>query len=522
MADDFLYDVFLSHNHKDKPRVRRLAERLRDAGLNVWFDDWNVKPGEIISLKVEEGLEESRVLLLCISPNALASGWVSLERSTAIHRDPSNERRRFIPLLLTECDLPDTLRRYKYVDFRAEEDTAFAELLNACQSGVPRSPSAIPIREVPSQPPKKTRPTKVPKAEKESAVLEYTLKGHTKWVNSVTVSADGKWAASGCDDHTIRIWNLQSGECKATLTGHADGIVQVKFAPDQATLFSCSFDGTIRIWDTRSEKCLRKLKDPSPSVNCLTFLSDEMLLAGTYDGSIRVWNLKTHQRKTTFKLHDSGLSDIAVHVPAGIGLSVANDDIAVWKIHDGTHFETLKGHSAFVRSLQITPDGLTAISSSDDGTIKLWDLKTYSCVGTLEGHQNAVKSIALSPDGSVIVSAGWSDDTVRLWDFKSGQCREVINLAGPSPSSVAYSPDGSRIVVGTYEGTLYVYRVPAISIIPAAEKSRRYVNAKVVLIGEGTMGKTSLAHRLIEDQYVIQDRTHGMNVWRLDTAPAVR
>ena len=42
------------------------------------------------------------------------------------------------------------------------------------------------------------------------------------------------------------------------------------------------------------------------------------------------------------------------------------------------------------------------------------------------------------------------------------------------------------------------------------------MNAKVVLIGEGTVGKTSLAHRLIEDQYVVSDRTHGMNVWPLD------
>ena len=120
----FQYDVFLSHNAKDKPRVRRLAERLKqaglqmEAGLRLWFDEWNVGPGDIIALKVDEGLEQSRVLLLCISPAALASGWVALERSTAIHRDPSNEGRRFIPLLLADCELPDTLRRDRYVDFR--------------------------------------------------------------------------------------------------------------------------------------------------------------------------------------------------------------------------------------------------------------------------------------------------------------------------------------------------------------------------------------------------------------------
>jgi hypothetical protein len=39
MADSFAYDVFLSHNSQDKPQVRRLAERLHNAGLRVWFDE---------------------------------------------------------------------------------------------------------------------------------------------------------------------------------------------------------------------------------------------------------------------------------------------------------------------------------------------------------------------------------------------------------------------------------------------------------------------------------------------------
>jgi GTPase SAR1 family protein len=61
-----------------------------------------------------------------------------------------------------------------------------------------------------------------------------------------------------------------------------------------------------------------------------------------------------------------------------------------------------------------------------------------------------------------------------------------------------------------------VYRLAGVFPEPAAEGTRRYVNAKVVLLGEGTVGKTSLAHRLIEDRYVVQDRTHGMKVWRLN------
>jgi TIR domain len=43
MTHNFSYDVFLSHNSKYKPRVRRLADRLKQAGLRVWFDEWNIR-----------------------------------------------------------------------------------------------------------------------------------------------------------------------------------------------------------------------------------------------------------------------------------------------------------------------------------------------------------------------------------------------------------------------------------------------------------------------------------------------
>jgi len=135
MAARFDFDVFLSHNAQDKPRVRSLAERLRDAGLRVWFDEWQIKAGDDIYLAVERGLQTSRVQLLCLSPAALESDWVGLERSTVLFRDPSNAGRRFIPVLLADCELPDTLRRYRYVDFRHEADSAFAEVLTASQPG---------------------------------------------------------------------------------------------------------------------------------------------------------------------------------------------------------------------------------------------------------------------------------------------------------------------------------------------------------------------------------------------------
>jgi hypothetical protein len=79
MGGGYEYDVFLSHSAKDKPVVRPLAERLRADGLRVWLDEWEIKPGDSIPKKIEEGLERSLVLVVCMSARALASDWARLE-----------------------------------------------------------------------------------------------------------------------------------------------------------------------------------------------------------------------------------------------------------------------------------------------------------------------------------------------------------------------------------------------------------------------------------------------------------
>jgi hypothetical protein len=100
MKSQFQYDAFLSHNRADKPWVRRLAERLRAVNLHVWLDEWAIRPGDDIYLAIEHGLDASRTLVLCLSPAALGSDWVGLERSTVGEgnlplRDPANAARRF-------------------------------------------------------------------------------------------------------------------------------------------------------------------------------------------------------------------------------------------------------------------------------------------------------------------------------------------------------------------------------------------------------------------------------------------
>ena len=123
MSGDFQYEVFLSHSAKDKAVVRAVAERLRADGLKVWFDEWEMNPGDSIPAKIEEGLEHSELGIRnsefgiaqpSMSANAVGSDWAQLEAGTCGRgnlpfRDPLNHERRFIPCSLTKLALRETI-----------------------------------------------------------------------------------------------------------------------------------------------------------------------------------------------------------------------------------------------------------------------------------------------------------------------------------------------------------------------------------------------------------------------------
>ncbi len=141
MAESFQYDVFLSHSAKDKAVVRPVAERLQKDGLKVWFDEWVLKPGDSIPAKIEEGLEHSRVLVLCMSANAFGSDWARLEGNTFRFRDPLNKDRRFIPLRLDDAPIKGPLAQFLYLNWcSASREQEYSKLLEAC-----RPPAKLPV-----------------------------------------------------------------------------------------------------------------------------------------------------------------------------------------------------------------------------------------------------------------------------------------------------------------------------------------------------------------------------------------
>lgn len=120
--------LFLSHTSIDKPFVEKLVADLKPLGVDSWVDKYEIKVGESIFWKVEEGLDDSEFFGIVLSPEALKSDWVQAEISAAWGKKMLSGNSSILPILYRPCRLPALLKSLKYADFTQDYNTGFADL----------------------------------------------------------------------------------------------------------------------------------------------------------------------------------------------------------------------------------------------------------------------------------------------------------------------------------------------------------------------------------------------------------
>jgi WD40 repeat protein len=307
-----------------------------------------------------------------------------------------------------------------------------------------------------------------------------TFQGSEGVVFSVAFSPDSRYLASG-DYEAIRIWDLKFGKELIPLPSHNGWVECVSFSPDGTQVVSGS--DTIYIWDTQSGVFLTELQDDRSFITALVFSPDGKWFAtGSEDKIVRVWNAKTGKLTSTLKGHEGKGFSIFFLSDCRRLITADGNSVRVWDFLDGTLLHLLQDkingiitialspdeHSISVGGkniylcdmetgnkttemqiigivptcLSFSPDSELIAAGTNEGSIRVWDVRTGLDIFILRGHKGIIEKVTFSPDGSLIVSSEWQEAySVRMWDSQTGNCLRVL----PGCSDVSVVAAGPAI-----------------------------------------------------------------------------
>jgi target of rapamycin complex subunit LST8 len=189
----------------------------------------------------------------------------------------------------------------------------------------------------------------------------------------------------------------------------------------QVVLCTAGYDHTIRFWEATSGICYRSLPHAESQVNALDISPDKALLAAAGNPAIRVYE-------------------------------VASSSSGPLASYDG--------HAGNVVAVGFQKDAKWLYSGSEDGTVRLWDLRAPGCAREYASRA-PVTTVALHPNQGELVS-GDAAGNVRVWDLTAGACScELVPEVGTAVRSLSVALDGSLLVAANSAGTCYVWRAAA-------------------------------------------------------------
>ena len=483
--------------------------------------------GKILQWKPADGMLErtfeahkGEVSALAVSPNGqqLLSGGAdktlkqwnpadgallrSLELSAEIRglSITSDSQRLLAACKNGEVHLLDTAGGGLLQTFSAGSTPAFAAWLNDNQSIVSGSTD------------------KVLRVWKQSAVRVFSP--HQKPIVDLALYNGGAQFLTAGTDGKVLMTDVNNGQPVRTFEGLTGEARAVAARADNQRIAAGSSDGKVFLWNAGDAKLLQTLEVPG-EVTSLSFSPDNQKLAvATKDKILAIFGPPlppmSPQPGTELVLHQKTSAE---NVLARIVFD--RDNRGIWATDDGGNISQWAyaspvqtrqfNHGGPVYGVAITADGKTAVSSSTDQTVRIWDITTGQQKAAMTGHQGAVHAVALSPDESLIVSSG-ADRTVRLWDMAGGRQLKQLATFEETMYAVAVSPDGKTVAVGgadrkvhlinlltgaierTFEGhTDYVHSV---SFNPAGNRLLSYGYAGQLRVWDPTNGKVLFEDRI--------------------------
>ncbi len=326
------------------------------------------------------------------------------------------------------------------------------------------------------------------------------FRGHHDPVWAVAYHPEGTMVASGSVDHTIRIWEIETGRMLRILRGHTDSVRCVAFSPDGQMLASGSTDRTIRLWNPKTGEFIRMLFGRyDHAVHSISFSPDGLMLArGNENKDIKIWEVGTATELLSLlprDVYDLHWNIVSTFSPDGRLLATGNDvggmtlfevlpsgqELCVLEGHksdpfDGTierrgqWFEEQTGWEVafenWIGGVAFSPDGSVLVSGSRDKTLKYWEVPGGRLMRTVKAHSGWVRAVAYAPDGKVVASCS-DDNTIKFWDAATGRLLRTLKAHREPVRAIAFSPDGRRLISGGIDRTVKLWEggeAPPVSV----------------------------------------------------------
>lgn len=215
------------------------------------------------------------------------------------------------------------------------------------------------------------------------------LRGHTNWIFAADFSRDGALAATASADSTARVWTVERGKprcwpgddgTRRCSLPHPDWVYGVSLSPDGRWLATACDDQIVRIWDLRTGKLRRMLAGHEGSVSSVDFSSDgKRLVTAGSDLTARVWVVDSGEQELVVRGH-AGPLRTARFSPDGEWIVTAGADKStrVWDAESGRLLGFLRRHADQVRSADFSADGRLILTAGDDNTAKIYGCETCS------------------------------------------------------------------------------------------------------------------------------------------------
>ncbi len=284
-----------------------------------------------------------------------------------------------------------------------------------------------------------------------------------KVVRTISFSHDGKILATGSDTDkasTIQLWSFKDQKLqllKSFTKKHDDWIWDINFSPDDQLLGTASRDGTITLWNLEGEKLktFNGHETPFTSIKFIVYgkKKEIIIVAASHDKTIKFWN-REGEELTTLKGHKKGVWRTTVS-PDGKTIATASEDgtVKVWNLKH----QDLFGHEDTIFQVVFSRDGKFLATASKDNTVKLWrfdkeNIYDLQYIKTIKAHKNFVTSVSFSPDISTLVTASW-DKKAKLWNLESDQPLETFDKHTEEIWKVEHNPKLPLLGTVSSDGT---------------------------------------------------------------------